>query len=214
VGMLRHGVAWCVALLSACGGRTVGESVGASSDEAGTDSGADDGAAWNSGADDGAAWSPVCPSSTPSVGSTCAPPGIECQYGSDPRADCNPVLRCGAGGVWQDGVPANQCPAPPNAADCPSTWESVPRGDSCPSNGTDCWYAEGTCVCRQEQADGGGLQTVWWCDDPSPSSCPVPYPRIGSACANETPVCTYKPCSFAVGCVSGVWQEAAAACGM
>ena len=197
---LKSVVLLAVAVYS-CGGQTSAQAVGDSGASSGDDASPDTG------------WSPECGNDSPSLGAACAEKGLQCQYGSDPRADCNPIVVCGVDGTWGAGYPANDCPAPPNPSDCPADWGAVPRGQSCSSGGTNCWYGQGSCACRQEVADGGGLQTVWWCDDPSPSSCPVPYPRIGSSCTGSDTVCTYKPCLFAVSCQNGMWQEATAACG-
>ncbi len=175
-------LATCLSL--ACGGRTVASH--------GTD----------------ADWSPVCPAEQPSIGAPCGAKNIECQYGTDPRADCNRILVCGVGGNWSLASPANECAPPPNPGECPAEWHAVARGAEC-SKDVNCYYPQGTCVCRK---DGGARAFAWSCSDPSPTSCTVPPPRIGSSCAASSDVCTYRPCVFAMSCQSGAWQEAPPSC--
>jgi hypothetical protein len=191
-------------LLGACGGHT-----SLADNDAGDNAGAVDGAVVNL----GAPWSPECPIAEPGIGMPCGVTNLECQYGSDPRADCNPVEACQGNGKWGQGTPANYCSPGANSSECPGSWSSTPRGQYCANSGLNCLYPEGTCVCERVIGDDAGSGPAWWCDDPSPSSCPVPYPRIGGWCDAGTTVCTYRACVLAISCQQGMWQEAAAACG-
>jgi hypothetical protein len=164
-------------------------------------------------------WSPVCPESQPAIGSACSPEQLMCEYGAfDPDPACVTLVQCESG-AWANQSFYGQCPDPgPNSAACAPTFASVPRGQTCSAQGTECRYAQGDCRCEVQffggpvpVYDGGYPSPKWDCDDPGPG-CPEPRARVGSACATEGQTCSYRPCSLEEQCTNGVWQAPPIAC--
>jgi len=159
-----------------------------------------------SGGADASTWSPVCPEAEPSQGTSCSIEGVDCQYG------CDDVLVC-SDGTWAGAVCAGQditCDAGPNPSACPSSLSSIPSGGAC-TGGATCIYPDGLCECTSPgdpTPDGG---SSWFCG-PEPG-CPMPRPRIGTACSSPSQTCDYAACGDSVTCTSGVWQPAFVGCG-
>jgi len=172
---------------------------------------------------DAAKWSPECPATAPIAGAACSIDGLQCEY---PRLKylyqlqydvaCDIVVQC-TGGTWGDvSITPTACnPDSANSTACPAKFDDIQNGGSCPASdkGLRCEYAAGVCVCA---AALGGPVTVldagvsWGCDPGS--GCPMPRPRLGSACSTGQ-TCTYETCAFAESCAkSGVWQGVETAC--
>jgi hypothetical protein len=169
-----------------------------------------------------AAPSPYCPTSPPSQGAACSHPGLTCEYGSDPNVYCDTVAQC-MGGAWEVNVPPpSGCPTPPNPSACPATFASVPVGQHCGNLvGTTCDYAQGFCGCAVPSMgpypDDASAVAIWICDSPQ-AGCPMPRPKLGTACSQEGLQCDYSPCSLPTGtslvCQSGAWQEQQFGCAL
>ena len=212
-----------VALLTGgCGGKfgdaSVGGDDGGGSDASALDGGASDASSHDGGGADGGAtdggWSPVCPDSAPAIGSACTREGTECEYGSDRELACNLLVSC-AQGAWRKSTTPGTCPPPgPNPSECAPTFEGNVRGAACMPNGIECRYPRGDCRCSTFSGgpppppDAGA---TWHCDDPGPG-CPVPRPRVGSACAMPGLSCMYKECELGESCDHGVWNVENVAC--
>ncbi|HEY8089073.1 MAG TPA: hypothetical protein VIF09_14540, partial [Polyangiaceae bacterium] len=133
--------------------------------------------------DSPAPWSPVCPASTPALGSPCSTPGTQCEYGSAWwSVSCDVVVSC-QGGQWEtmqaSYVPCSAKPGP-NAAACPSSFSAVPAGSACSDTGLSCLYSQGVCSCNVPlggpvQIDAG-QQGYWGCLPEQ--GCPFPRPRL------------------------------------
>jgi hypothetical protein len=187
---LRLVVVWLTLLASACGGVVSG----------GGDGGVD-------GGDASPQWSPVCPEMEPSQGSSCSQEGINCEYA------CSDVVVC-SDGTWAGAVNAGQditCDAGPNPSACPTSLSSIPAGSACTGDGLVCIYAAGLCECTSPGDPTPDAGASWSCG-PEPG-CPMPRPRIGSACTSPNEKCDYAPCGDSVSCTSGVWQPAFVGCG-
>ena len=70
-----------------------------------------------------------------------------------------------------------------------------------------CTYPEGVCEC-----DWGGSPNgfIWSCDTPEPG-CPLPRPRVGSACTGDVD-CDYVNCGYDQACMNGLWVGNADGC--
>ena len=167
------------------------------------------------------AGSPYCPSSAPSSGSSCNGEGLYCEYGSDPSLSCNTVARC-MGGHWNVQGPYGQCPTPANPSACPATFASVPVGEHCGDLvGTTCSYPQGFCGCSVGSGgpypEDASAVATWICDAPA-QGCPMPRPKLGTACAQENLECDYSPCSLPSGasiiCQQGAWQDLPYGCAL
>ena len=95
---------------------------------------------------------------------------------------------------------------------CPTSYASVPKGQTCSPEGLDCAYPEGQCNCtrsgpvvRQEPA---------WVCTPTSAGCPAPRPDLGTACSQPGLVCDYGGCSGGVNeiCKDGYWQDQPTPC--
>ncbi len=190
------------------------------SNDAGMDVAADrgdDGAAMDSASVDARTFS--CPPSPPEAGAPCVPPrgGCDggscmsllkvCEYGEDPNLACNTLYVCDDAGTWTPravGVADASCPTAPNDSKCAIDFASVPRGQACaPTDPALCSYTEGFCGCAKvgNSADGGSVMK-WSCEAPVPG-CPVPRPKLGSACNLDSALeCDYWGC----GLQTGVWM--------
>ena len=186
-----------------------------SQDGGGADASGQDGSASDGGAHDGGgSWSPVCPDGMPVVGSACNHDGITCEYGTDREIACNVLVNCQQGAWRKYGTPGT-CPPPgPNPSECAPTFAGNPRGASCAPNGIACRYAQGDCRCSSftggppPPPDAGA---TWHCDDPA-IGCPIPRPRVGSACAAPGLSCMYRECELGESCNGGVWDLEIVAC--
>ncbi len=174
-------------LASACGGML---------------SGGDDG-----GVDSSGPWSPVCPQSEPSQGSSCSHDALECEYG------CGNVVVCSSG-TWAGAVNFGNdvtCDAGPNPKTCPSAFSSITQGATCAFDGTTCIYGQGVCQCSSPADPTPDAGASWFCG-PEPG-CPMPRPRIGSACTTPNLTCDYQQCGNSIICKDSVWQGTFAGCG-
>ena len=170
-----------------------------------------DGGPADGGTDSIAPWSPVCPATAPAVGSACATDGTQCEYGDAWwSVSCDVVVSC-QGGQWQTDHPSFEaCSSKPgsNPPACPSSFSAVPQGTSCTDTGLDCYYPQGECACKVPLGGpvllDAGQQGSWGCLPEQ--GCPVPRPRLGSACASDGSICTYEECSYGQLCANGVWQ--------
>lgn len=181
------------------------------------DTGSHPDAAHNGDAPVGAA----CPSSQPATGSACTDMGLACEYGSDPSYSCDAVVTCMAG-AWtvSQAAPSTPCPVT-NVAACPATYADVSQGATCDPQ-ANCDYPQARCFCDvqcatlcETQVDGGPNEKTWWCDVPAPpTTCPVPRPRVGSACTAAGEMCDYGACegNVAIECTGGVWTRTFVPC--
>jgi hypothetical protein len=82
-----------------------------------------------------------------------------------------------------------------------------------------CNYSIGGCQCTDSLGGVISNNPVWQCDDPQPSSCPMPRPALGTACLPTGEGCSYFPCWFQEVCKPGpepsqpyYWQPQMEAC--
>jgi hypothetical protein len=84
---------------------------------------------------------------------------------------------------------------------------------ACSPAGLDCAYPQGQCNCTYTLPVGGNMP-VWTCF--TPTNCPEPRPRIGSACSSSgtTAPCDYGACSGGIElqCSGGYWKEVLVPC--
>jgi hypothetical protein len=157
----------------------------------------------------------TCPTTEPAVGDPCDLPG-ECEYGDDPRFECNRQYVCPTGHFQLlQGADAG-CPTV-LAAGCPPTIASLEAGAACTPTGLQCTYVEGECQCAMSAADGGGS---WFCLPKntlvgSNAVCPVPRPRLGTPCSLQSAVyCSYESnCTFQFCNPCGEWVLGLVPCG-
>jgi hypothetical protein len=158
-----------------------------------------------------------CPEGLPPAGALCIE-GVACEYGSDPDVACDAVARC-SGGQWSvRAATGTWCSTALDQA-CPTSYASLlQERTACAPVGTSCTYPEARCACATHcgmiGAAGGG---AFWCcpDGPSGlSGCPMPRPRIGSACTSNGAVCDYGGCSgnVTLKCTDATWQPTSIAC--
>jgi hypothetical protein len=160
--------------------------------------------------------SPPCPTALPAPESTCALLGLECEYGTDPRAACRDRAVCYAKlaeGEKTWNTIETSCMAQASCGDvAPST------GDACSAKQV-CTFGAETCTCydRNEGCGECGAPNFRWACAPVPSApCPETRPNLGSACPAEGITCNYGSCegggfeSFA--CASGGWIRGLAKC--
>lgn len=172
------------------------------SDSRPADSSPSDSAAADSAPDDGGA---ACPATVPTGGVSCAPEGLACEYGDDPRPECHMIADCVAGVFVID---ASMCTPLPDVT-CPATREDA-AGAACDPEGAICAYDGLACRCtrcpRGSPVCMGG-PTMWDCDAPNPDpSCPEARPSQGAVCSPEGQECTYG-CETDMQrvCTSGFW---------
>jgi hypothetical protein len=167
------------------------------------------------------AGSPYCPSSPPAEGSSCSSPNLYCEWGNDPNMSCNTIAQC-VGGQWMVQKPSGQCPTPPNPSACPATFASVPVGQHCGDLvGTTCEYPQGFCGCAVPSGgpypEDASAVATWICDAPQ-AGCPMPRPKLGTACSQPGLQCDYSPCSLPTGaslvCQNGAWQDQPYGCAL
>lgn len=169
-----------------------------------------------SGNDSGPGWSPVCPATIPTIGSTCTQETVQCEYGKAWwNVSCDQVVQCDNGrwaGYQATFEPCTPEPGP-NSSACPADFAAVQQGSACTDTSLSCQYSQGTCACQVPLGgpillDGGGGS--WGCT-PEPG-CPVPRPRLGSACSLEGTTCTYEECAYGQTCINGTWQSQPEGC--
>ena len=138
----------------------------------------------------------TCPAAEPAVGDHCDFP-VECEYGNDPRVECNRLYTCSSGHFQILQEDDAGCPTV-LAAGCPPTRASLTAGAACTPMGLQCTYVEGECQCEMSAADGG---SAWFCLPEnslvgSDAVCPVPRPRLGTPCSLQS-ACSYESnCTF------------------
>ena len=185
------------------------------------DGGVGDGGASDTGVKDSG--STKCPATVPADQSSCSlPDGFTCEYGSSNLTMCNQLAMCNQG-KWLLGGPGpdpQQCGIK-NPPACPSTFASVPTGQSCSKDyPTSCEYPQGSCACTINMggpfpADAASV-AKWYCSHPD-AQCPMPRPKVGSDCNVPSSVtCDYGACilpgATVLQCNSGSWQETPWAC--
>jgi hypothetical protein len=202
--MSKLGWAWGLVAAAACGGTTAtGGDAGRSHDAGHTaDAGHDSGASG-------------CPSAMPAAGTACSEATESCEYGDDPQITCDTVMTCD-GMAWQKTQsPATTGCSKQNPSGCPATYAAVSgeMGQSCGPM-VSCYYAEARCSCEQicldaciETFDGGPNPNTWFCDVPSTTGCPIPRPRLGTACTGDMQLCDYGGCegNVTLQCQAGTW---------
>lgn len=184
--------------------------------EAGKDAGTVEGG-------DGGSWSTVCPANAPAPATTCQVSGLQCEY---PQAmygkaeydiSCDTVVEC-SNGIWTTTSFGGACdPDGANSAECPTSLAGITSGGTCSDKQLRCEYPKGVCTCA---VNIGGVELLdagatWTCDPGA--GCPMPRPRLGSACGGSTTMnssCIYETCSYAETCENDVWQAQGAACGV
>jgi hypothetical protein len=164
---------------------------------------------------------PGCPGSPPLAGAACVPEGLTCEWGSSNVAGCDTIGVCRGGAFDFNAINpgVRDCGGGPPIA-CPSSYASVPVGQTCTPAGGYCDYSEGRCACGQPAGPvllvDGSPAEIWMCQKPQ-SGCPQPRPRLGSSCSIEGQFCDYGGCGEVPGgsaeqCTGGVWVEAEEAC--
>jgi hypothetical protein len=200
-----------LSLLQGCGGKTANRTpsnpgpAGPSEDAAVRDGGVVP--------DASVSWSPICPASQPTEGSPCNVQDVDCEYGDNFVPGCNVVLECSQG-VWAGAIVngGGACDAGANPAACPSSYSDVPNGAACDDPDDTCLYpTSGVCQCNYPADPEPDAGPFWFCG-PGPG-CPMPRPRLGSACAMPGLDCEYESCGVAQDCQNGVWQFNMDTCG-
>jgi hypothetical protein len=159
-----------------------------------------------------------CPATAPAPGSSCTIEDLQCEYGQSEYPGCDKIVQCSSG-AWGGLLgPPSLCPGP-NPAGCPATMADA-TGSCQPGSGGfafSCYYATGGCYCGSlggpvgVEPDGAVAPADWQCDNPGPG-CPLPRPRIGTACTLEGTMCNYLECNFAQTCMGGVWMDQETGC--
>jgi len=170
------------------------------------------------GGDDADACAKTCPTAEPAVGDPCDL-SVECEYGDDPRFECNRQYTCQAGHfqILLQTLQGDDAGCPTVlAAGCPATRQSLAAGAACTPTGLQCTYVEGECQCASG-ADGG---SSWFCLPEntlvgSDAVCPVPRPRLGTPCSLPSAVyCYYESnCTFQACNPCGEWVLGYVPCG-
>jgi hypothetical protein len=166
----------------------------------------------DSGRDSSSVSSTPCPMAAPTAGLPCSVTALECEYGSDPSVACDTLVTC-VSPVWHlDHGPATSGCNTTNSATCPVAFADVPVGTSCAGGiGLSCDYPQARCDCRVSPP----LATLQWdCNTPDETGCPLPRPRIGSACSMDGESCDYGYCSGGVTllCSAGTWVTGGGVC--
>jgi hypothetical protein len=155
-----------------------------------------------------------CPDAEPAVGDPCDPTSFDCEYGDDPRYECNRVYSCESGHFKLESFPFQSPSGYPDAGGCPTTVgagcppsrASLTAGAACTPS-LRCTYPEGECVCIE--SEDPGVPSTWECDpynllSLSDATCPDPRPRFGTPCS-QSGYCAYEfDCSYQV-CSCGEW---------
>jgi hypothetical protein len=151
-----------------------------------------------------------CPSTAPSMGSSCAQSGLRCSYGSDPRGYCRVIADC-SGSAWS--VQPLNC----NPQTCP---DMTPIQHASCMTGTEvCAFGDGTrCNCAPCPPGGPACRpgpTMWYCfPPPTDPACPRAMPNFGDPCSPDGTMCDYGGCmgGFAMICQGGIWAMNSVAC--
>jgi len=149
----------------------------------------------------------VCPSTAPTVGSSCSPNGRDCSFGTSAFPECRTRLTC-SGGKWAIGINPGTCVNTAPSV-CPAS--TPPASTACNAGdvGARCAYDPGTlCSCVNEVCGGTGCTTLpspqWVCGKVT-TGCPAQAPNSGSACDGSHPRCQYEYCGLTATCQSGFW---------
>ncbi len=131
-------------------------------------------------------------------------------------------LGCGSASIPTPGNDA----ATTNAASCPSSYTEAEATGTCETNGEQCYYATGNCICSiilgGPATDAAPPTTPsWGCITLGPG-CPTFPPTVGTSCTlSSTPctvdcekfpdgsvvtTCDYGECGQARQCIDGTWQ--------
>jgi hypothetical protein len=163
----------------------------------------------------------ACPVAEPAVGDSCDPSTAACEYGDDPRYECDRIYACMSGHFQIETVrlqspadlpDASGCPTA-LAAGCPPSLASVTVGAACTPN-LQCPYVDGECACFVDDDSGAG---VWACApgnilSDSDAACPVVRPHLGASCPAQSGYCAYDfDCAFEV-CSCGEWVAGYSEC--
>jgi hypothetical protein len=148
--------------------------------------------------------SATCPASAPAPSSPCAPDGLECTYGSDPRLTCRTDARCSAG-KWD--VSAPPCSIPPTCPTPPPV-----DGALCDATGITCASGAESCLCYACIIPCS-LPAKWHCSTPL-SGCPTTAPNLGSPCSTNGVTCDYGSClgGWKAMCDAGKWTRVSTPC--
>jgi hypothetical protein len=163
-----------------------------------------------------------CPKGPPATGASCAPEGLECEYGSSPVPTCDTVATCQKA-RWSLQAPASgdDCPSA-RSSECPSTFgaASLEVVVHCDPFGLVCDYPTGRCACTDPAGPvpvDASAAARWHCQDPD-ADCPRPRPPLGSACTSDGLSCDYGSCTVTGGsaekCADGLWQTNSFACAL
>jgi hypothetical protein len=153
-----------------------------------------------------APWSPVCPASAPTEGSSCTLNNLNCEYG------CGNVLVC-VDGTWGGAIGSPFCQDGKSPLGCPPAISSINAdGGACtgPVTGA-CVYPTEVCECVSPFDPTPDASSSWWCGPGV--GCPMPRPRIGSACTSAGQSCSYAECGSTETCMGGYWQGGDEPCG-
>jgi hypothetical protein len=168
--------------------------------------------------DDGAnadACARTCPASEPTEGGPCDSSAL-CEYGDDPRSECNRVYACSSGHFEGFSLPSDDAGCPTAlAALCPPTKASLSTGAACTPTGLRCTYVEGECTCGRSAYDGG---SSWFCLPynsltGSDAACPVPRPHLGTPCSGTESYCQYESTCIFQACTCDHWALGFVPCG-
>jgi hypothetical protein len=153
-----------------------------------------------------------CPTAMPSSSGSCAPNGLVCAYGTDPRPWCRSSAMC-SGGHWA--LSGSTCPSV--GGTCPTS--APASGVSCAPNELYCPYPDGTqCTCVVCPPFGPACPpgpTKWWCTSPpSDTRCPRFSPNLGTSCSPESLDCRYSGCALGahVRCTGAIWIDVPEPC--
>jgi hypothetical protein len=167
------------------------------------------------GGDGGPGPSPICPAQAPAENTSCGHEGAQCEYGTNTDYLCNTLAVC-SGGRWLYEKGFADC-STGLAPGCAPDSSSVPRGEACDPLGTRCNYPDVVCQCAYPNGPAT-MSPLWECESPGPG-CPIPRPRIGSACDVPADVtCDYGSCTVTdgvlLGCQDGAWVQQSVACAL
>lgn len=155
----------------------------------------------------------ACPADVPASDLACSAEGVTCEYGDEIRPGCRTKATC-TQAKWQVAVAG--CPPLPGPGEkgCPT---AITTGD-CSPDGLQCdMGGDSTCVCASCLGPCS-ITPVWACArPPTTPGCPSRAPRLGTACTQESLVCTYGPLcapmlSAGRRCANGVWSDEPLAC--
>lgn len=186
--------------LVACGGDVVAFPLDGGLDAGASDATPDAPKLVDGGGLDGA--SPGCSPTPPVAGTACSAVGATCEYGDAWWMSCDTVMKCGTDNRWVQTAGGQGACGTEDAGSCPATYAGAQAAGVCTAG--DCDYPEGHCTCLGYcggPPPPGPVPKTFHCS-PTPSGCPEPRPRGGTACAPEG-----KSCSYALGCCGGTVLE-------